>query len=141
MEYVEKEVKPLAIRLLCSVAAVLLYAAVAAAGPFDEMPLDRWSKLREVERFQLNIAEKYYKEQKWKVAADEYEKYLKLYEKSEAAPFAQLKWSHCQVALRKQNTAIKDGYQSVIDYFPESSEAVLAAYLIGKTYKETGDAP
>ena len=41
--------------------------------------------------------------------------------------------------LRKQNTAIKDGYQSVIDYFPESSEAVLAAYLIGKTYKETGD--
>jgi tetratricopeptide (TPR) repeat protein len=109
------------------------------AGPFDEMPLARWSKLREVERYQLNIAEKYYRDKKWKVAGDEYEKYLKLYDRSEAASFAQLKWSHCQVRLRKQNTAIKDGYQSVIDYYPESPEAKVAAYLIGKTYRETGD--
>jgi tetratricopeptide (TPR) repeat protein len=126
-------------QLLCACLAVLFWTGSALAGPFDEMSLERWSKLREVERYQLNIAEKYYKDQQWKVAADEYEKFLKLYEKSEGAPYAQLKWSHCQVTLRKQNTAIKDGYQSLIDYYPESPEAVLAAYLIGKTYKETGD--
>jgi tetratricopeptide (TPR) repeat protein len=119
--------------------AAFLMSATASAAPFDEMPLERWAKLREVERYQLNIAEKYYKEQKWKVAADEYEKFLKLYDKSEGASFAQLKWSHCQIQLRKQNTAIKDGYQSVIDYYPESPEAVVASYLIGRTYKETGD--
>ena len=45
------------------------------------MALDRWAKLREAERYQLNIAEKYYREQQWKVAADEYEKFLKLYDK------------------------------------------------------------
>ena len=122
---------------LCLIA--LLSAATASAGPLDEMALDRWAKLREVERYQLNIAEKYYRELKWKVAADEYEKFLKLYERSEGAPFAQLKWSHCQVQLRKQNTAIKEGYQTLIDYYPESPEAVTAAYLIGKTYKDIGD--
>ena len=39
----------------------------------DEMSLDRWEKLREVERYQLNIAEKYYKEKKYDVAMSEYE--------------------------------------------------------------------
>jgi tetratricopeptide (TPR) repeat protein len=132
---------PAALKALGLCLTLFLVPAAFHAAPFDEMALDRWSKLREVERYQLNIAEKYFREQKWKVAADEYEKYLKLYERSEAAPFAQLKWSHCQVHLRKQNTAIKDGYQSVIDYYPESPEAMLAGYLIGRTYKETGDLP
>jgi tetratricopeptide (TPR) repeat protein len=126
-------------RVCLAASFLLLGLAFSQAGPFDEMALDRWAKLREVERYQLNIAEKYYREQQWKVAADEYEKFLKLYERSEGAPFAQLKWSHCQIQLRKQNTAIKDGYQSVIDYYPESPEAVSAAYLIGKTYKDVGD--
>jgi tetratricopeptide (TPR) repeat protein len=112
---------------------------VTQGAPFEDMALDRWAKLREAERFQLNIAEKYYREGNWKFAADEYEKFLKLYEKSEGASYAQLKWSHCQVHLRRQNTAIKDGYQSVIDYFPESPEAKAAGYLIGKTYKDVGD--
>lgn len=121
-------------------AALLAFVAgPALSGPLDEMALDRWAKLREAERYQLNIAEKLYREQQWKAAADEYEKYLKLYDKSEGAPYAQIKWSHCQVHLRKLNTAIKDGYQSVIDYFPESPEAINAGYLIGKTYKDAGD--
>jgi tetratricopeptide (TPR) repeat protein len=139
MEYFAEAVKRLPLRLLSACVAALLCSAAAVAGPFDEMPLERWSKLREAERYQLNIAEKYYREQKWKVAADEYEKFLKLYDRGEGASFAQLKWSHCQIQLRKQNTAIKDGYQSVIDYYPDSPEAPIAAYLIGKTYKDTGD--
>ena len=110
-----------------------------SAGPLDEMALDRWAKLREAERYQLNIAEKYYREQNWKVAYSEYEKFLSLYETSEGAPYAQLKWSLCQVHLRKLNTAIKDGFQSVIDYWPDSPEATAAAYYIGSSYKEMGD--
>lgn len=103
-----------------------------------EMSLDRWAKLREVERYQLDIAEKYFKDKKYKVAMSEYEKYLALYERSEAASFAQLKWSICLNHLRKQNTAIKEGFQSVIDYWPDSPDAAKASYLIAQTYVEIG---
>jgi len=102
------------------------------------MSLDRWAKLREVERYQLQIAEKYYREKNWKVALAEYEKYLTLYERGEGGSYAQLKWSLCQVELRKANTAIKEGFQSVIDYWPDSPDAVAAAYYIGRTYKDMG---
>ncbi len=67
------------------------------------------------------------------------DKLLSLYEKSEGAPYVQLKWSICQVNLRKLNTAIKDGFQSVVDYWPDSPEALAAGYLIGKTYKDMGE--
>ena len=116
-----------------------LLASFASAGPLDEMSIERWAKLREAERFQLNSAERLYRESQWKAAADEYEKFLKLYEKSEGAAFAQLKWSHCQVKLRKQNAAIKDGYQSLLDYYPDSPEAPIAGLFIGRTYGEIGD--
>ena len=127
------------IRILSTLVTVTALASVGLAGPLDEMSLERWAKLREAERFQLNVAERFYREHQYKVAADEYEKFLKLYEKSEGASYAQLKWSHCQVQLRKQNAAIKDGYQSVLDYFPDSPEAPIAAFLIGRTYRDIGD--
>lgn len=129
--------------VVCLVSLSSAAPVFAAKGysKLDEMSLDRWALLRETERYQLNIAEKYYREQNWKAAADEYEKFLTLYESSEGAPYAQLKWSHCQVRLKKLNTAVKDGYQSVIDYWPDSPEAVAAAYLIGKTNKEMGELP
>ena len=122
-------------------AALLLLAvlAPAASAAIDELPPERWARLREAERYQLNIAEKYYREQNWKVAAPEYEKFLTLYDQSEGAAYAQLKWSLCQANQRKLNTAIKDGYQSILDYWPDSQEAASAAYLIGKTYKDMGE--
>jgi tetratricopeptide (TPR) repeat protein len=110
----------------------------ANAAPLDEMSLARWAKLREVERYQLQIAEEYYRKKEWKVAATEYEKYLTLYETSEASSYAQLKWSLCMLQLRKANTAIKDGFQSVIDYWPDSPDALAAAYYIGRSHKEMG---
>ncbi len=113
----------------------------AQALELDQMSLDRWKVLREVERYQLNIAERYYKEKNWKVAQGEYEKYLTLYEDSEAASYVQLKWSLCMVNQRKGNTAIKEGFQSVIDYWPESPEAPAAAYFIAHTHKATGRIP
>jgi TolA-binding protein len=102
------------------------------------MALDRWAKLREVERYQMQIAERYYRQHSWKAAMAEYEKYLTLYEKSEGASYAQLKWGLCQVKLRKANTAIKDGFQSVIDYWPDAPDAILARYHIGRTYLDMG---
>ncbi len=127
------------IRLAVVALAIGVCASLAPAGPLDEMSIERWAKLKEAERFQLNAAERLYRESQWKAAADEYEKFLKLYEKSDGAAFAQLKWSHCQVHLRKQNAAIKDGYQSLLDYFPDSPEAPIAGLLIGRTYRDIGD--
>ena len=133
-------------QMFSALVTVLALAVVASAGqstataaPLDEMSLERWADLREAERYQLNIAEKYYREANWKVALSEYEKFLSLYEQSSGAPYAQLKWSLCQVNLRKVNTAIKEGYQSVIDYWPSSPEAIASAYLIGQAYKTMGE--
>jgi len=121
--------------------AAIVTALPCGAQQLDEMSLDRWKVLREVERYQLNIAERYYKEKNWKVALSEYDKYLTLYEDSEAASHVQLKWSICQVNLRKSNTAIKEGFQSVIDYWPDSPDALAASYFIGRTYKDIGQIP
>lgn len=126
-------------RTILLLTLISLAASHARAAKLDEMSLDRWAKLREVERYQLNIAEKYYREKNYKVALAEYEKFLTLYESSEGAPYSQLKWSICLVQLRKLNTAISDGFQSVIDYWPEAPEATAAAYYIGQCYKSTGE--
>ena len=117
---------------------LLLSTVAASADELNELPLEGWKKLREVERYQMQVAEKYWREQNWKAALAEYEKFMTLYEKSEGAPFAQLKWSLCQCQLKKQNTAIKEGFQSVIDYWPDSDQATAAGYYIGRTYKEIG---
>lgn len=125
-----------------AVLTVILAAASVTrlpAAKLDEMSLERWARLREVERYQLNIAEKYYREKNFKVAASEYEKFLSLYETSEGAPYSLLKWSLCMMHQKKINTAIREGFQSVIDYWPESPEAVSSAYFIGQGYKEIGE--
>ena len=128
------------VRCLTALACLLgiLACASVRADELDELPLDSWKTLREVERYQLQIAEKYWREQNFATAAAEYEKFMELYEKSTGAPFAQLKWSLAQVKLRKQNTAIKEGFQTVIDYWPDSPQAIAAAYYIGRTQKEIG---
>jgi len=136
----------LAVSFLARLALVVLIvcvhvvtSSILSASVLDEMPIERWKELREAERYQLQIAEKYYREQSWKIAAAEYEKFLTLHEKSTGASFAQMKWSICQVRLKKLNTAIKDGFQSVIDYWPESPDAITSAYHIGLTWKEMGE--
>ena len=114
--------------ILLVVVAGFAGTAVAQKHGIDEMSLERWAKMREVERHQMQIAEKYYREKSWKVAAAEYDKYLTLYETSDAASHALLKWSLCHVQLRKQNTSIDDGFRSVVDYWPDSEDAVAAGY-------------
>ena len=58
--------KPLAashgIRAALVAFALCLCAPFASAGPLDEMDIKRWEKLKEAERFQLNSAERLYRE-------------------------------------------------------------------------------
>ncbi len=125
-------------RSACVLVAAVLFLIPAAAQELHELPLDEWKKLREVERYQLQIAEKYWQHQEWKTAGDEYNKFIELYESSNGAPYAQLRWALAQVKLRQQNTAIKEGFQTVIDYWPDSSQAIAAAFYIGRTQREIG---
>jgi tetratricopeptide (TPR) repeat protein len=121
---------------------LLLLMAGGACAKLDyveQLHLDTYAKMRETERYQLQQAEKFYLKGEFKIALDEYEKFLTLYESSAAAPYAQLMWSHAQLKLRKVNTAVKDGFQSVIDYWPESHEAILSKYMIGTCYREMGE--
>jgi len=118
--------------------ATALSSPAAKLGYTEQLPIETFKKLREVERHQIQTAEKIYLREDYAAAANEYEKFLTLYEASPAAPYAQLMWSHCLVRQRKANTAIRDGFQSVIDYWPDSNEAVLAAYLIGTTNLDMG---
>lgn len=113
-------------------------SCVAQSNQLDEMSLERWGQLREVERHQMKVAEKYFRDRDWSVAADEYDKYLTLYEASDAASHALLKWALCQVEMRRQNTAINDGFRSVVDYWPDSDDAIAASYYVGKTLKDIG---
>ncbi|MBM80669.1 MAG: hypothetical protein CMJ78_08760 [Planctomycetaceae bacterium] len=127
--------------LLLLIAVLISFVSLqrANAAALDEMSLKQYAKLREVERYQMKIADKYYHERNYKVAMAEYEKFLTLYERSIGAPYAQLRWSICLVHQRKLNTAIKEGFQSVVDYWPESNEAIAADYYIAKTYKDMGE--
>jgi tetratricopeptide (TPR) repeat protein len=133
--------RPFTIAITVLFTLLLLGASWTSAQTIDEVFKAHVPKMREVERYQMNIAQKYFAERNWKVALTEYEKYLTLYERSGAAPYAQLKWSICMASLRQQNTAIKEGYQSVIDYWPDSQEAKWAQYYIGTTYRDIGRIP
>ena len=129
-------------RLAILLAMMFLPAAAAmgaALSGLEQMEVKTYAELREVERYQLKIAEKHYLAEEYATARDEYEKFSTLYEKSAGAAYAQLMWSHCQVKLRNVNTALRDGFQSVIEYWPDSREALLAAFLIARSYRDIGE--
>ena len=113
--------------------------ATAGLSDLEQIGVKTFEQMREVERYQIKIAEKHYTKGDYKVALAEYEKYLTLYEKSPGAPYAQLMWSHCMLRLKKPKTAIREGFQSVIDYWPESREATLAAYCIADAHRKMGE--
>ncbi len=125
--------------LLVAAVLVLCQASESPSAELDQVSKQRYAKLRETERYQFDIANRYYAKRDWNVAMAEYEKFLRLYERCDLASFVQLRWSHCLVEQKKLNTAIRDGYQAVIDYWPDSPEAVAAQYYIGWTYQRMGD--
>lgn len=114
-------------------------AAANELGPMERIEIETFAELREVERYQLQVAERHYLDGEHAVARDEYDKFLTLYESSPAAPYALLMWGHCQIRLRHVNTAIREGFQLVIDYWPDSREARMAAFLIGESYVAIGE--
>lgn len=118
--------------------AFLSAAALAGLSDLEQIDLKAYEGMREVERYQMKVAEKHYTMGDFEVAQAEYEKFLTLYEKSPGAPYAQLMWSHSMMQLKKPQTALRDGFQSVIDYWPESHEATLAAYCMANAYKRMG---
>lgn len=131
--------RPLA-RVVALVAAIaFLPSPTFALSDLEQIPVETFEAMREVERYQLKIAEKHYTNKNYKVALAEYEKFLTLYEGSPGAPYAQLMWSHCMVELKKVQTALREGFQSVIDYWPESHAATVAAYCIGDAYRKMGE--
>ena len=105
----------------------------------EQMPIEAFAKLREIEKHQLKIAEKFYLKGEPKAAAAEYDKFLTLYERSAGGPYSLLMWAHCQVKLRLVNTAVRDGFKSVIDYWPDSHEAVVSSFMIGKCHLLNGE--
>jgi len=127
------------------IAALTVWFAFTSSLPaakltwLEQIEVDTFGSLRQVERYQLKASEQFYTKGEYAAAAAEYEKYITLYETSDGAPYAQLMWSHCQVKQRKVYTGIRDGFQSVIDYWPESVEAKMAPFLIGRSYKNIGE--
>ena len=135
---------PKKIRLIPCLAvlfAIFLSARSEAArlAYLEQMPLEAFAKLREIEKHQLKIAEKFYLKGEHKAAAAEYDKFLTLYERSSGGPYSLLMWAHCQVKLRLVNTAVRDGFKSVIDYWPESHEAVVSTFMIAKCHLLNGE--
>ena len=125
-------------------AALFLFLLLAplchgALSSLQQIEVATFEKMRKVERYQIKVAEKHFLSGNYKVALAEYEKFLTLYEKSPGAPYAQLMWSHTMMNLKKPKTALRDGFQSVIDYWPKSNEATIAAYCMGDSYRTMGE--
>ena len=101
------------IRLILILAAFLYAVSVPVqAAPYVEQgDIESYAKLREVERYQIKIAQKFYQAADYKAAGAEFEKFLTLYERSTGGPYALMMWAHCQIHLRLVNTAIRDGFQ------------------------------
>ena len=84
--------------LICAI-AIWFWPAVeptaAKLSWLEQIEVETFAELREVERFQLKAAEAFYTKREFAAAAAEYEKFITLYERSPGAPYAQLMWSHC----------------------------------------------
>ena len=123
-------------RRLLGVSFALLLSVPAANA---KLAPERWSQLSEDQRHQMTRAERYVDQKNYKSALAEYELYLQLYGKSDAASYAQFMFAECTRRLGKVNTAI-DEFRNVIDYFPDSTDAGAAQYSIGVCLVQGGDA-
>ncbi len=122
-------------RLLGAALVILLSLPCSQA----KLSSDRWGRLTEEERHQMTSAEHYIDQKDYKSAINEYELFLQLYGKSDAASYAQFMVAECTRNLGKINTSI-DEFRNVIDYFPDSIDAGAAQYSIGLALAQGGDA-
>lgn len=122
-------------RLLGVSFALLLTIPAASA----KLSPQRWGELSEEERHQMTRAERYVDQNNFKSALGEYELFLQLHGRSDAASYAQFMFAECTRRLGKVNTAINE-FRSVIDYFPDTIDAGAAQYSIGVCLMQGGDA-
>ena len=75
-----------------SLALILFLSASSmtegALSSLQQINIKTFEKMRQVERYQIKIAEKHFLSGKHKIALAEYEKFLTLYKKSPGAPYA-----------------------------------------------------
>lgn len=120
------------------VLAVTFLLALTAGRAFARLDLDRYSRLREAERYQMDIAEKLYQSRKWQSAQTEYEKFMKLYKDSKSVPYCQFMIAQCFQQKNLLNTAIKE-YTKVTDFWSRSEDAPVAQYKIAECHWKMGD--
>ena len=118
--------------------AVSLLIAIFCCAAHARLDIKRYGELREAERYQIDVAEKLYRDRKYDSALAEYEKFINLYLKSVGAPYAQYMIAKCQQHRNHLNQAIKE-YKALIDYFPKSPEAPMAAFDIGYCHALGGE--
>ncbi|MFP6886914.1 MAG: tetratricopeptide repeat protein [Opitutales bacterium] len=131
--------KKIRLTLILSALVSAVTVPVQAVPYVEQGDIESYAKLREVERYQIKIAQKFYQAADYKAAGAEFEKFLTLYERSTGGPYALMMWAHCQIHIRLVNTAIRDGFQSVIDYWPDSHEAIVSSFMIGRCLRLTGE--
>ena len=120
-----------------SIALGVLIAVGLAHGDHN-LSIEEYGKLRELERWQFDEAEKQFKAKRWAAATNEYEKFLKLYPDSGAGAFVQYRIGQCHERSKRLKQAIKD-YVAVLDYFPDSPEIPYALSSIARCYRDWGE--
>ncbi len=112
--------------------------ALARRYPYGKLELKRYGELRESERYQCDVADRLFKQEKWRSALAEYEKFIKLHIKSVGAPYVQLRIAQCYEFRKLINRAVEE-YTAVVEYFPKSPEASIATFCIGRCLEGSGD--
>jgi len=116
-----------------------VFGLLAGFGAMEaKMAPERWGRVTEEERHQLTRAERYFDQKQFKNASAEYELFLQLYGKSDAASYAQLMFAECTRQQGQVNTAMEE-FRNVLDYFPDSPDALSAQYSIAVCQRQGGD--
>lgn len=115
-------------------AVCILFSTIAVAGLDGE----RYKKLTEDERYQMNQAQRLFNAGNYIAAQNEFEKYIALFEDSDANSYVQYMIGECQRRRKNRYQAIKD-FTGVLDYFPDSPDAPAAIFGIAVCRQDNGE--
>jgi len=99
---------------------------------------ERYAQLREVERYQIDVAYEQYLKKNWAGAQNEFRKYLRLYPAGKANSYAQHMLGRCKESNRRVNEA-QEEYQRTVDYYPRSPETPYSLYRIAVCHGKSGE--
>jgi len=103
------------------------------------IPVEAYKKMTVFERAAYDKSLKLHREGQFRVAADQFHKFVLQFEDSAGMPYAMLMEARCLHKDRKRVTSIKK-YTEILDYFPESpSIAAPALYFRAVAKHENGD--